>query len=131
MFKSLLKGVLAGIAVKLLANYQRLSIQLLKIEAAKAYLHGVRMARESALGLMRRGLEIVLIGVGLLLVHAGLFILIPWTVKVKALLGILLGFGYVAIGCIALHAAMDEKTWMEKSGVKEMLDEATSQSKKD
>ena len=65
-----------------------------------------------------------LIGVGVLLFHAGLFILLPWTVETKAILGIFLGLAYVAIGCIVLHAAMNEKTWMEKSGVAEMLEEA-------
>jgi hypothetical protein len=131
MFKYLLKGILSGIAVKLLESYRRLSIQLLKIETAKSYLHGVRMARLSALGLMRMGLEIGLICVGVVLFHAGLFILLPWTVKAKAVLGMFLGLVYVVIGSIALHAAMDEKTWMKKSGAAEMLEDATGQSKKD
>ena len=121
MFKYLIKGFLAGIAINLLENYRRLSLQLLKLEAAKCYLHGVQMARLSAIGLMRMGLMIGLICVGLLLFHAGLFILLPWTVKAKALLGLLLGIAYVAIGCVALHAAMDEKTWMEKSGAVDLL----------
>ena len=131
MFKYLIKGLLAGIAIKLLDNYRRLSIQLLKIEAAKCYLHGVRVARLSAIGLMQMGLVIGLIVVGALLFHAGLFILLPWTVEIKAVLGMSLGFAYVAIGCVVLHAAMNEKTWMEKSGAAEMLEEAISPSKKD
>jgi hypothetical protein len=125
MLKYLFKGVLAGIAIKLLDNYRCLSIQLLKIEAAKSYLRGVEMARLSALGLMRMGLEIGLICVGVVLFHAGLFILLPWTVKAKAVLGIFLGLAYVVIGGVALHAAMDEKTWMKKSGATEMLEDAT------
>jgi len=131
MLKHLLKGILSAIAIKLLDNYRHLSIQLLKVEAAKSYLHGVRMARLSAIGLMRMGLVIGLICVGVVLFHVGLFILLPWTVKAKALLGILLGIAYVAIGGVALYAAMDEKTWMQKSGAAEMLEEATRQSKED
>lgn len=131
MFKYLTKGLLAGIAIKLLDNGRHLSIQVLKIEAAQCYLRGVRMARLSAIGLMRMGLVIALIGVGVLLFHAGLFILLPWTAETKAILGMFLGLAYVAIGCVALHAAMDEKTWMEKSGVAEMLDEAIGQSHRD
>ena len=53
MFKYLIKGFLSSIAAKLLDNYKRLSIQLLKIEAAKSYLHGVQLARMSAIGLSR------------------------------------------------------------------------------
>jgi hypothetical protein len=131
MFKYLTKGLLAGIAVKLLDNCRQLSIQVLKIEAAQCYLHGVRMARLSAIGLMQMGLVIGLIVVGALLFHAGLFILLPWTVEVKAVLGMFLGLAYVAIGWVVLHAAMNEKTWMEKSGAAEMLEEAIGQSKKD
>jgi hypothetical protein len=131
MFQYLTKGLLAGIAIKLLDNCRHLSIQMLKIEAAQCYLHGVQMARLSAIGLMRIGLVIAFIGVGLLLFHAGLFLLLPWTVEVKAVLGMSLGFAYVAIGCVVLHAVMNEKTWMEKSGATEMLEEAIGQSRKD
>jgi hypothetical protein len=131
MFKYLIKGLLAGTAIKLLNNWRRLSIHLLEIEAAKGYLHGVRMARLSAIGLMRMGLVISLVGIGVLLFHAGLFILLPWTVETKAVLGMFLGLAYAVIGYVALRAAMDEKMWMEKSGVAEMLEEATRQPKKD
>jgi hypothetical protein len=131
MLKNLIKGILAGIAVKFLDNYRHLSIQLLRIEAAKACLHGVRMARLSAIGLMLMGLTIGLICVGVVLFHVGLFILLPWTVEAKALLGMFLGVAYVVIGGFALRAAMDEKTWMEKSGAAEMLEEAIGQSRKD
>jgi len=130
MFKYLIKGFLAGITIKLLDSFRRLSIKALEIEAAKVYVHGVQMARLSAIGLMRMGLKIGLIVVGVLLFHAGLFILLPWSVESKAVLGMLLGFAYVAIGSVRLHAAMDEKTWIEKSGIAEMLEEATDTSKK-
>jgi hypothetical protein len=131
MFKYLIKGILSAIAIKLLDNYRRLSIRLLKIVAAKAYLHCVQMARLSAMGLMWMGLKIGLICVGVLLFHAGLFILLPWTMEAKALLGMFLGLAYVVIGGVALCASMDEKKWMEKSGAAEMLKEATAQPKED
>ena len=130
MFKYLTKGLLAGMAIKLLDNYRRLSIQLLKIETAKCYLHGVQMARLSAIGLMRMGLMIGLIGIGMLLFHAGLFMLLPLIPLAKAVIAICLGLAYVAIGCYVLHRATDEKMWMKKSGVSEMLEEAIGQSSK-
>jgi hypothetical protein len=131
MLKNLLKGILSAIALKVLDNYRRLSLQLLKIEAAKCYLRGVQIARLSALGLLGMGLLISLIGVGALLFHAGLFILLPWTAEAKAVLGMALGLVYVVTGGIALRAAMDEKAWMEKSGAADMLKDATGQSRKD
>ena len=111
MFKYLTKGLLAGIVINLLDNCRHLSIQVLKIEAAKCYLHGVRMARLSAIGLMRMGLVIGLIGVGVLLFHAGLFILLPWTAETKAVLGMFLGLAYVAIGCVGFM-----RPWMRRRG---------------
>jgi len=121
MFKDLIKGLLAGMAVKLLDNYRQLSLGLLKIEAAKGYLHGVQLARLSALGLLRAGLLIGLICLGVLLGHVSLFILLPWSVATKAVLGMVLGLAYVVIGGGALYRAMDEKTWMVKSGAAELL----------
>ena len=130
MLKYLIKGMVSALAVKLLENCRQWSIQLLKIEAAKSYLHAVRLARLSALGLMRMLLVIGLIGVGVVLLHVGLFILLPWTVEAKAILGMGLGLAYVTIGVVVLRAAMDEKTWMEKSGADEMVEDATGQSGK-
>ncbi|MEI7898677.1 MAG: hypothetical protein WCK89_00375 [bacterium] len=125
MIKHLVKGVLSAIAVKLLVNYRHLSVRLLKIETAKTYLHGVRLARLSVIGLLRMGLMTSLVCVGVLLFHAGLFVLLPWSVKAKALFGMFLGVTYVAAGVLALRAALDEKTWMEKSGAAKLLEEVT------
>lgn len=131
MFKNLFNGMLSAIVIKLLDNYRNLSIQLLKIEAAKGYLRGVQMARMSTIGLMWMGIMIGLICVGAVLFHVGLFVLLPWSVEAKAVLGMVLGLVYVAVGAIVLRAAMDEKVWMKKSGAAEMLDDAIRQSKRD
>ncbi len=124
MLVNLIKGVLAGVAIKLLDNYRHLSLQLLKIEAATCYVRSVQMARRSAIGLMRMGLLIVLMGIGVLLLHVGLFVLLPWSVETKAILGMFLGVAYVAIGALALRAIMAEKNWMKKSGAADMLEKA-------
>ncbi len=127
MLKYLLKSILSGIAVKLFDNYRRLSVQLLKIEAAKVYLHGVRVARLSAIGLIGLGLTIALICIGAVLLHVGLFILLPWCVETKAVIAICLGLAYMLIGGLAIRAAIDERSWMEKSGAAKMLADATRQ----
>ena len=43
--------------------------------------------------------------------------------EAKAVLGIVLGLVYVAIGVFVLRAAMDERAWIKKSGAAEMMDE--------
>lgn len=131
MFKYLIKGLTTGLAFRLLETYRRLTVQLLKIEAARCYLHGVQIARLSALGLMQLGLVIALIGVGALLFHAGILVLLPWSIGAKAVLCMVLGLVYVILGVLALRFAMSEKTWMEKSGAAEMLKEATRQGREE
>jgi len=86
------------------------------------------MARLSVIGLMLMGLMTGLICVGVVLFHAGLFVLLPWTVKSKAILGMFLGLAYVVIGCAALRVSMSERTWLAKSGAASMLKEATDPS---
>lgn len=125
MLKYLLKGMVSAFAVKVLVNYRYLSINLLNVEATKSYIHGVRLARQSVLGIMLLGLVVGLILLGALLFHAGLFFLLPGSVKVKAALCMLLGLAYAVAGGLALWAATDERRWMEKSGASKMLYQAT------
>lgn len=126
MFKDMFKGLLAGVALKLLANYQQLSLCWLKIETAKSCVHGVRLARLSALTLLQLCALLALICLGVLLLHVGLFVLLPWSLTAKAVLGMSLGLLYILGGCLALRAAMDEKIWLEKSGVTALLKEITA-----
>lgn len=131
MFKELLKGLFVDFAAKILETYWKLTLQLLKLEAIKCYIRGVQAVRLSALGLMGLGLLIGFICIGLLLVHAALFILLPWTIEAKAKLGLGLGLAYVLIGAVVLKVALGEKTWMEMSGATKMLRETLSPSVKE
>jgi hypothetical protein len=121
MFNYLLKGVFAAMAVKLLDNYRHLSVRLLRIEAAKSYVLGVRAARNATARLLRMELLVGLICVGVALFHAGLFILLPWSLPARALLGMALGAVYTVAGGVALCSCMDERRWMESSGAKALL----------
>jgi hypothetical protein len=125
MFGNLFKGALAVVVFKLLNNYRQLSLHLFRIEATRCYLRGVQMARQAVISVMCVGLLMALIGLGVLLLHVGLFILLPGSLATKAILGMSLGLVYVVIGVFALRAALNEKTWMEKSGAAAMLNEAT------
>ena len=131
MLKSLLQGILSAIAVKVLDNYRHLSMQVLRIEAATSYVRGVRIARAGAIGAMRLGLVIALIAVGVVLFHVGLFLLLPWSVEVKAAAGMGLGLIYAVIGGVLLRAAMDERTWMAKSGAGAMVNDALREPNRD
>lgn len=124
MFTGLMKGMLAALALRLARDYRQISLQWLRIEIAKVHLQGVRMARLTALGALGLGLVIGWIVVGALLIHAALFVLLPWSVTAKATLGLALGTIYLVAGGLVLRAAMAERTWMEKSGAARRLAEA-------
>ena len=124
MFMHLLKGLLAGFAVKLLENYRQLSVQLLKIETAKACVQGVQLARRSTLALLQLAALLGLIALGVVLCHVGLFILLPWSLTTKAVLALILGALYALAGGLLLRAAMTEQAWLEKSGAAKMTREA-------
>ncbi len=122
MLGKIFKGMLAKWVNQLLENYRQRSLQLLRLEGAKCYLHALQMARVSAIGLMRMGLYIALIGCGGLLLHAGLLILLPWSAETKAILAMALGLAYVIIAGLALRSLLSQKKWMEKSGAADMLE---------
>lgn len=124
MSKHLIKGVLSAVAAELLSNYRRLSVQMLRIEVAKSYVHGVQMVRTSTMGLLLAGFAVGLICVGVILFHAALFVLLPWSAGVKAVIGLILGFIYAVLGGATIYAAMSEGAWMRKSGAARMVDEA-------
>jgi hypothetical protein len=127
MLNLLVKGYLATMAVKLLNNYRHLSAQFLQIEATKSYLHGVRLARLLTLRLLWMGLIISLICFGVMLIHVGIFLLLPCPLETKVLLGLILGLFYTVTGIVLLIVCMDEKRWMKQSGATAMLQEATRQ----
>ena len=125
MFKYLLHGALAMFFVKLLDNYRQLTVQLLKIEALKCYLHAVQLARVTVLSIMGMGLLTSIIGLGVLLIHVCAFLLLPWSTEVKAVIGLCLGVLYVLLGVVVVCVGMREKTWLKMSGAVQWMEEAT------
>ena len=112
-------------AVRLIDHYRQLTLQLLKIEALKCYLHALQLARVSVLSMMGIGLLTSMMGLGVLLIHVCAFILLPWSVETKATIGLCLGLTYLILGSIILGVIMREKTWMRMSGAEQWMKEAT------
>lgn len=124
MITCLFKGLLSGLAGLVLADYRKRSVELLRIEAARTYLRGVQAARQSVGGLILIGLLISLVLTGALLLHAGLFLLLPWSLKARAVLALGLGLAYLLGGGLALRAALCERAWLERSGAAALLERA-------
>ena len=111
--KGFFSGLLRDGLLWLLQQYRRLSIDLIKIEAAIWYLRGVQAVRRLFLSALALLFCILLGGVGFLLLHIGLYALLPW--PTNAIVLIVLGAIYLGIALLGLGWACSEKTWMRCS----------------
>lgn len=124
MFQKVIRALLAAFTVTMLNRGRRLSLQMLKIQSARYYLQGLKIANLTVLGLLGLGMVVVLIGIGLLIFHAGVFALLPWSVEVKGVVALCLGLFYVVIAAVAIRVALNEKRWMDKAGISKMVQRA-------
>ena len=123
--KQFLKGTLATFAAKLVVNYRHLSLQLLEIEAAKTYVQGVRISRLVVMAIIGMLFVTGLTLFGLVLLHVGIFMLLPVDNATKACVAVALGLVYMAAGIWVLMKVLAEKVWLEKSGANEMIRSVT------
>lgn len=124
MTSKLVKAFQAGMALERVDTCRRSSFRLARIELARIYLHGVRVARTSAGSLIRLCLMVGMMAMGLLLLHAALFMLLPWTLRTKAFLMLGLGVIYTVAAAIVIGLDSRETTWIQKSGAQTLLEDA-------
>ena len=101
-------------------GYQR-RVSLIKIEAAKAYVLGVKKVRFLLLGSMLALFSLTLFACGLLLIHTALFAYSSWSVQTKFLTALLLGALEVLISGGILFYLLSDRTWVKFSGIKHVL----------
>jgi len=111
--KRLLNALFGSGLVWLAGHYRRLSLDLVKIRAAIWYLKGVQAARRAFIGVVALGLCLGLVLAGFVLVHVGLFLLLPHPANAIVLLA--LGAIYLVGALLALRWACSEKTWLKFS----------------
>jgi hypothetical protein len=101
-------------------KYQKRSA-LIKIEAAKAYVLGVKKTRHLLLGTLCALFSMVLFFAGLLLIYTALFVYSGWSIQTKFLVALLSGgIGILSAGAI-IFFLFREKTWVKFSGIKHLL----------
>ena len=109
--------------LSILTTYQR-RVSLIKIEAAKAYVLGVKTMRFLLLSAMLALFSLVLFASGLLLIYTALFAYSGWSVQVKFLVALLLGGLEIFVASGILFYLFSEKTWVKFSGIKHVLNSA-------
>jgi len=101
-------------------RYRRRS-SLIKIEAAKAYVFGVKKIRFFLLGVLFVFFSFVLLASGLLLIHMALFIYSNWSVQTKFFVALVLGCLEVFAASGILFYLLREETWIKFSGINRIL----------
>jgi hypothetical protein len=72
---------------------------------------------------------LLLLLTGFLLLHAALFLYLPWDTAHKILLMFILGLTYMVIPLCGLCCLQSRERWLNISGTKSMLDDLSSKNK--
>jgi hypothetical protein len=97
------------------------TIDMLKIEAAIAYLKVLQGTRRFVIVAMLLFFFVVVLGCGFLLIPIALLLFMPWTPETKATVGICIGSAYVVIPVIVISMLLSEKRWVKMSGVGKLI----------
>jgi hypothetical protein len=105
----------------LIESYIRTTIDLLKIEAAIAYLKALKGVRRFIIVAMLLFFSVVVLGCGFLLIPVALLLFMPWDSQTKAIVGICIGAAYVLVPIIVISVLLSEKRWVKWSGIEKLI----------
>lgn len=112
MWKTL-RSLAEALALGVVNGCCRRSIDRLKIRAAVWYVKGVAGARVAFMSYVALLALLLLGAAGFILLHVGLFIVLPLSLRVKGLLFLALGAVYLLVPLLALRRLCSQKTWMD------------------
>jgi len=116
MWNKLLSGLASTAAFWFINRYRRLSLEVLKIEAATVYVKAIQGSRRGVLAAMLVWLGVFFFALGVILLHASLCLgLYLWFGSLKAVaLGLLiLGAVYVVAILLVIGQFLSEENWMK------------------
>jgi hypothetical protein len=119
-------GLLADSTVGLVRQYQKKSMEFVKIQAAALYIQGIKSARNLCLTLSLVVFLFSLAAVGLVAVSLTLVLMIPMPLAAKITGVLLLGVLYVGGPAIAVFRILSDKNWMKFTGAADLLEKATN-----
>jgi len=111
-----------GIISALIGRWIDGVLGMLKTEAAAVYVAGVRKTRRAFIALLGSFLLLLVAMSGFLLIHAALFMWLPWSLPVKAMLLLVLGLAYLGGGLAVVLRLCSDRTWMRFTKVDRILD---------
>jgi len=93
----------------------------LELQAAAVYVAGVKKTRQAFIALLGALLLLLLMMSGFLLIHVALFIWLPWSLPLKALILLILGVVYLGGGLAVVLRLSSDRTWMKFARVDRIL----------
>jgi hypothetical protein len=96
-------------------------LDCLKTEAAGVYVAGVRKARQAFIALLGLAAFMLLALSGFVFIHVALFVWLPWSLPVKALVLLILGVVYLGGGLAVVLGLSSDRAWMKFTGVDRIL----------
>ena len=128
MFSRFIKGFATAAVLWFVNRYRRLSIDLVKIEAATYYIKAIQSGRRGFLSVLLIWLGIFFFALGVVLLHAGLFVWIYlWFQSLAAVaIGLLvLGGIYVVVILLIARQLLSEKAWMNFFKADKLVEDLT------
>ena len=110
-----------GIISALIGRWIDGVLGMLKTEAAAVYVAGVRKTRRAFIALLGSFLLLLLMMSGFLLIHVALFMWLPWSLPVKALVLLVLGVAYLGTGLAVVLGLCSDQTWMRFAKVDRII----------
>jgi hypothetical protein len=107
----------------LIESYVQTTIDLLKTEAAIAYLKVLKITHRFFIIATLLFFFVVVLGCGFLLIPIALLLFMPWEPQTKAIVGICIGAAYVVIPVIVVSSLLSERRWVKWSGVGKLMRE--------
>ena len=118
-----LQGLLFDATIGLFRDYQKKTLELVKITAASCYLQSVKALRQAAITLFLVTLASVVFSVALVVIPVAVILVSPWSVGQK-IAGIL-AFGLLDISAalVFLYHLFSEERWMKITQSQKILNE--------
>lgn len=131
MFNRLIKGFATAVVFWFVNRYRRLSIDLVKIEAATYYIKAIQSSRQGFLSALLVWLGIFFFALGVVLLHASLFVGLYLCFQGLTAVAIglfVLGGIYVIVILFIARRALSEEAWMKFFKADQIVEALTKKS---
>ncbi|MFA4944272.1 MAG: hypothetical protein WC789_06185 [Lentisphaeria bacterium] len=119
--KYLLKLLLAAWNGRVLGRFLASAKVSARIEAVRLYVQGVAFAHRVFLAGLMVGGSLLLLLLGSILLHAGVWWLLPWSADAKAWAAVGLGGVYLLVAGGVLRHYCRERTWLQATGAEKAI----------